>query len=143
MNSIQKSFEERGKMMKKKLVTALVLASMISGVSAVYADYTDQEIDAKVNDLKQADDAIRGQIGDINGKYNKLAQAQEDLKTNLDNLSTGTQDINGRLDKIEEKQKADDGRIGDLEAEDGEIKKKIGKISDDLNTEKKERETRK
>ncbi len=25
--------------MKKKLVTALVLASMISGVSAVYADY--------------------------------------------------------------------------------------------------------
>ncbi len=125
--------------MKKKLVAGLVIASMISGVSAVYADYTDQEIDAKVNDLKQADDAIRGQIGDINGKYNRLEQEQGDLKTKLDNLSAGTQDINGRVDKIEEKQKADDKRIGDLEAEDGEIKKEIGKISDDLNAEKKAR----
>ena len=122
--------------MKKKLVAGLVIASMISGVSSVYADYTDQDIDAKVTELKQADDAIRGQIGDINGKYNRLEQAQGDLKTKLDNLSAGTQDINGRVDKIEEKQKADDKRIGDLEAEDGEIKKEIGKISDDLNAEK-------
>ena len=122
--------------MKKELVAGLVIASMISGVSSVYADYTDQDIDAKVNELKQADDAIRGQIGDINGKYNRLEQAQGDLKTKLDNLSAGTQDINGRVDKIEEKQKADDKRIGDLEAEDGEIKKEIGKISDDLNAEK-------
>ena len=108
--------------MKKKLVTALVLASLFSGVSAVYADYTDQEIDTKVNEIKE----------EFNGKYNAL-----DGKVN--NLTQGVEGNTKRIEKIEEKQKADDERIGNLEAEDGEIKKTIGTISDDLNAEKKAR----
>lgn len=90
--------------MKKKLVTALVLASLFSGVSAVYADYTDQEIDTKVNELKQADEAIRGQIGDIKGQYNRLEQAQGDLKTK-------DQELDGKISDEETARKAEDKKI--------------------------------
>lgn len=130
MNSIQKGFEERGKMMKKKLVTALVLASLFSGVSAVYAEYTNDEIDAKVNELKQADVAINGKIDDINGKYNKLAQAQGELEKTLSTNIEGVRNALGlEITNRETKDKKLDEKIATeataRETKDKELEEKI------------------
>ena len=119
--------------MKKKLVTALVLASLFSGVSAVYADYTDEQIDTKVKELKQADEAIRGQIGEINDKYKAL-----DGK--VDNLTKGVEANSGKIEGIEQKQQEAEGKFTSFEQENKDIKEQIGKISGGLEAEKKARE---
>ena len=121
--------------MKKKLVTALVLASLFSGVSAVYADYTDEQIDTKVKELKQADEAIRGQIGEINDKYKAL-----DGK--VDNLTKGVEANSGKIEGIEQKQQDAEGKFTSFEQENKDIKEQIGKISGGLETEKKTREAK-
>ncbi len=109
--------------MKKKLVTALVLASMISGVSAVYADYTDQEIDTKVNEIKE----------EFNGKYTAL-----DGKVN--NLTQGVEANTGKIAGIEQKQQVAEGKFTSFEEENRNIKEQVGKISNGLETEKTKRE---
>ena len=109
--------------MKKKLVTALVLASMISGVSAVYADYTDQEIDTKVNEIKE----------EFNGKYSAL-----DGKVN--NLTQGVEANTGKIAGIEQKQQVAEGKFTSFEEENRNIKEQVGKISNGLETEKTKRE---
>ena len=109
--------------MKKKLVTALVLASMISGVSAVYADYTDQEIDTKVNEIKE----------EFNGKYTAL-----DGKVN--NLTQGVEANTGKIAGIEQKQQAAEGKFTAFEEESRSIKEKVGNISNGLEAEKNARE---
>lgn len=101
--------------MKKKLVTALVLASLFSGVSAVYADYTDQEIDTKVNE--------------INDKYNAL-----DGKVN--NLTQGVEANTRKIEGIEQKQQVAEGKFTSFEQENRTIKEKIGNISNGLEAEK-------
>ena len=116
--------------MKKKLVTALVLASLFSGVSAVYADYTDEQIDTKVNDLKQADVAINGKIDDINGKYNKLAQAQGELEKTLSTNIEGVRNALGlEITNRETKDKELDEKIATeataRETKDKELEEKI------------------
>ena len=105
--------------MKKKLVTALVLASMISGVSAVYADYTDQEIDTKVNEIKE----------EFNGKYTAL-----DGK--VTNLTQGVQTNTGKIEGIEQKQQAAENKFTSFEQENRDLKDKIGNISNGLEAEK-------
>lgn len=101
--------------MKKKLVTALVLASMISGVSAVYADYTDQEIDTKVNEIKE----------EFNGKYTAL-----DGKVN--NLTQGVEANTGKIAGIEQKQQAAEGKFTAFEEENRSIKEQVGKLSTNI-----------
>ena len=112
--------------MKKKLVTALVLASLFSGVSAVYADYTDQEIDTKVSELKQADEAIKTEF---DRKYNSL-----DGKVN--NLTQGVQANTGKIEGIEQKQQAAENKFTSFEQENRDLKAKIGNISNELEAEK-------
>ena len=137
MNSIQKGFEERGKMMNKKLVLGLALAAMLSGISGVHADYSDADIDGKITELDGKITAEKNARGELENKLStKLEGMRNALNFEIKNRETKDTELDGKISDEAKARETKDTELGGMisdEAKARETKDKEldGKISDE------------
>lgn len=93
--------------MKKKLLTSILLSTVIlsqgAALVSVKAETTDEKIaaqDSKINSLTEQQQSAQAQVNEIQGQVSAIQKQQEELKAENEKLSTESARLSAEIDEL-------------------------------------------